>query len=452
MKAQRSRRASFWTVYAIITACLVILIAAGLALFYDFIDAFDESQPQNPAEAAAAFANSLDADSARELLLRATEDVEWQSEASAEKYISECIAALEGENTFCRRSGGDDARPVYSLMAGGREVLLLELESTPTGRYSFTSWRVCDTSIGPDAFHCYSITVPRGSTVSVNGKLLDESAAAACDSLYRPTAFDGAAPECVMYQSELYDIAPSVTAVYEGVELELETRERSISAVYPASLLYTATVRVPHGSTVTVRGKVLSEHVKSTAEAAFGGMIADTVNAPQYDVYEICGLYAPLEDIAVTLDGRQLDFTRSDSERSVTVEHLLGGKSVDALSAYGEEFARAYFHYTSSGYRGIDENLAAVLTYVLPSSELYTRLRDSKIGYDYVTPVTSQVYNRLEIVATYELDDGSFVLDIAFDIDHTIYSEKRSYSGELFLHIVSTSGGYAVQNMTIENK
>ena len=73
------------------------------------------------------------------------------------------------------------------------------------------------------------------------------------------------------------------------------------------------------------------------------------------------------------------------------------------------------------------------------------------MGYDFVTPVTSQVYNRLEVVRMYRLEDSSYVVKLAFDVDHQIYSESRSYKGEISLHIVNV-GTYKIANMVIENE
>ena len=156
-------------------------------------------------------------------------------------------------------------------------------------------------------------------------------------------------------------------------------------------------------------------------------------------------------DISITLNGETLAFDDTISDRVQSVSVDIGSVTNDEVNTFADSFIRAYFHYTSRGYRNTAENLAAALAYVQNGTELYTRIRDSKVGYDFVTPVTSQVYNRLEVTRMYRLDDGSYVVSVAFDVDHQIYSESRSYKGDIFLHIVD-AGGYKIANMVIENE
>ncbi len=452
MKASRTRKTRFWTVYAIAAAALVVLAAVALVVFYDFIDAFDESQPQSPAEAAMKYAKEITADELRALLEDSSENISWHSMDSKEKFISERVDALDDDGMFCRRAGGDDEHPIYSLISAGHEICRIELESVPTGRYGFDCWRVKNTSACFDTLKRYEIAVPVGSTVTIDDGTVPLGDPEKSDFPFDFAPSDRGAPDYVTYTTDLRDTIPSVRAEYNGIELTLELSEVRFTAMYPNELIYSAEIRVPHGSSVTVGSYDITNTVEHATEPAFAADIVGGVNAPQYDVYTLNGLYAPLEGISITLDGRELDFDVTTDGNSEHIDCKMRVEGAQSLNAFAEEFTRAYFHYTSSGYRNIDENLAAVLKYVQTSSELYAKIRDSKIGYDFVTPVTSQVYNVLEITESYRLDDASYVTVLAFDIDHKIYSESRSYAGELILHIDRSGDGYTVLNMTIENK
>lgn len=452
MRTSRKHKTKFWTVYAISVAVLVILIGTALGVFYDFIDAFEDSQPQSAAEAATKYAKAITHEELRAMLESEGEGVSWHSEDSKEKFISERVASLDDGGMFCRRSGGDDAHPIYSVISRGHELCRLELESIATGRYSFKCWRVREISAVFDALERYEIAVPLGSTVTLNGELLDQSNASKCECPYSHMAFDSNVPEFVVYTTDPSDAAPSIMAIYEGENLAFESSGARFTAIYPTKLFYSATLRVPQGSQITVRGHNISESVKSVTEDAFKTLITDGVQVPQYDVYTAEGLYTPLEEICISLDGRELEYSVTVDGNTQYIDCKMSVDGSDGIYSFAEDFTRTYFRYTSSGYKNIDENLAATLAYVQPSSELYARIRDSKIGYDFVTPVTSQVYNRLEVTESYLLDDTSYVVVFAFDIDHTIYSESRSYVGELLLRIAHSDNGYTVLNMTIENK
>lgn len=447
----RRHRSKFWTVYAIVAAVLALLIATALVVFYDFIDAFEEAQPQSAAEAATKYAKAMTSEEFRAMLETASKDITWHSEAAREKFISERADCLDDDKMFCRRAGGDEAHPIYSLISRGHELCRLELESVPTGRYSFKQWELCRAVAVFDSIEQYRISVPRGSIVTLDGEVLDESLAESCECPHDTAVFDSGAPSFVTYTTEPFDTAPSICAVYNGEQLVLEANGSIFTSELPSQLLYSAALRVPHGAVVTVRGFGIAESAQATTEDAFKASVIDGVRVPQYDVYTLDGLCAPLENVVVSLDGRELEYSSVLDGHAMHIDCLMSVADPDALYSFAEKFARAYFRYTSDGYRDIDENLAAVLTYVQPSSELYAKIRDSKIGYDFVTPVTSRVYNRLEATESYLLDDASYAVVFAFDIDHTIYSEKRSYSGELLLHIGRSGDGFTVLNMTIEN-
>jgi len=450
----RKKHDSFWLIYTIVVAVLLIGIAAGLVLFYDFIDAFEASQPQSPADAAKNYALKLTEADVTEMLNVEADKLTWGSDESRSRAVQDYVDSFKEGSLFCRRNGGTDDSPVYSVLAAKREICRIELKKAPIGRYGFDAWTVTDRYVSFEGFTNYTVTVPNGTVLTVNGKVLDDSYVTERGAPYSTSPIEAGAAELpvgVTYETDLFDVLPEITAVYNGHSLVLKSDGTSYSAEYPAALLYSADIKVPAGSLVTVRGVNLAEHVTKASESAFGGLIAEGLTVPSFDIYSLDGLYVPLADVTVKLDGALLDFTETltDNVQSISVD--IGGVTDSEVSSFADSFTRAYFHYTSNGYRNTAENLAAALAYVKSGTELYTRIRDSKVGYDYVTPVTSQVYNRLEVVRMYRLEDSSYVVKLAFDVDHQIYSEHRSYKGEISLHIVE-AGGYKIANMVIENE
>lgn len=454
MKRNRKRTSRFWLIYAIASAALVIAVMSGLVLFYDFIDAFEESQPQSPAEAAKKYASEISESELFSLLNTTADSLEWRSEEARNETLNGYIEAWRAGGMFCKRSGGSEEEPVYTVISGRREIFSLTLSKTSIGRYGFDAWQVTDRSVSFDGFSIYTVTLPEGSVLELNGKVLDDSYIIERDIPYSANPIEAShtdLPCAVTYETELLNAQPTLKARYKEHDLEFSYTDGAYTAKYPASLLYSATVKVPSGASVTVRGTDISSHYEKMTESAFGGLIAEGLTVPSFDVYTIHGLYAPIDNVNVSLNGTALQFEESTDGMAQSITVDIGGVSDDTVAKFADDFTRAYFHYTSSGYRNTAENLAAALSYVLNGSELYTRIRDSKVGYDFVTPVTSQVYNRLEVVRMYRLEDSSYVVKLAFDVDHQIYSESRSYKGDISLHIVNV-GTYKIANMVIENE
>jgi len=454
MKRRTKKTNRFWLIYTITTVVLVIGVFAGLVLFYDFIDAFGESQPQSPSDAAKLYAESLSEVDIRSMLTHEAEKLTWSSEESLSRTIDDYISAWKAGGMFCKRNGGSDEAPMYSVISNRREICKIVLKKESIGRYGFDAWKVSETFVSFEGFKSYTVTVPAGTKLTVNGTLLDESYIIKKDIPYSQSPIEAGGtdiPTGVCYETELFDKEPQLNATYLEETLEFTYADGAYTAKYPASLLYSAIVKVPSGASVTVRGTDISAHYEKVTESAFGGLIAEGLTVPSFDVYTIRGLYAPIDNVNVSLNGTALQFEESTDGKVQSITVDIGSVSDDTVAAFADTFTRAYFHYTSSGYRNTAENLAAALSYVLNGSELYTRIRDSKVGYDFVTPVTSQVYNRLEVVRMYRLEDSSYVVKLAFDVDHQIYSESRSYKGEISLHIVNV-GTYKIANMVIENE
>lgn len=453
-RKRKTRKVSkFWLVYAISASVLLVGIAVGLGIFYDFIDAFEESMPQNPSEVALACGKELTEEELGSMVRESYLELFPDGEDGA-RLEEEYAAALRAGGFFCKRTVGEgtEEMPVYSLMSGTREICRISLAKTSTGRYGFKSWIITDRYVVLDMFHTYTVTAPEGAVVKVNGEALGEEDITERDIpyAYAPYEKGDGLPVAVCYTTEPMETAPEVEVGLGEYKLEVTGSGYGYTAKYPAEMLYTATVNVPAGAEVTVNGQKLSLHVTPEEEDVIGGMITEGITVPKYDVYKMTGLYAPLEEVQVTLDGTALQLSYVTDGRRQTVFEDTSANNVPQVSDFADNFVRTYFTYTAYGYSNIDAHLAAVLALVAPDTELYAKIRDSKIGYDYVTPVTSQVYNRLEVLRTIALEDGSYIVTMAFDVDHTIYSEARSYVGELHLHV--SAGVDKVREMVIINE
>lgn len=297
----------------------------------------------------------------------------------------------------------------------------------------------------------YEITAPGDAAVYVNDVLLSEKYIKESGLPYDYSEFDASdsLPAKTVYATGELFAEPSVKVILGETELTAKKSGGSYTAEYPASLMYELTVKAPKGSAVTVNGK--DAGAPASTERAFEGLLADTVAVPEYDVYTVSGLFAPAA-VAGTLDGAAIEFTEVTENGKQTFTSDFASAVGDGVTDFAMDFVEAYFHYTSEGYRNTDANLAAALAFVQPNTELYQNIRGSKIGYDFVTPVTSEVYNQLEVTGTYLLNDGTCVVKIAFDVDQTIVYVNRNYAGEIFLHVTGSGDGMKISAMVIDNE
>lgn len=454
-KRSRSKRSRFWLIYTISTVVLLFAVIISLFVFYDFMDAFEESQPQSPADAAKKYAVALTSSDVEKMLKDFAESEPLLDEASAEKIIAELVSLWNNDKVFCKRLSdlGNDEAPVYSVISGGREMFRLTLSKQPTGRYGFDAWYISDTEVKLDGLNIYTITAPAGAVVTVNGTVLDDTFVTEKDLPYSYRDFEkglAGLPTATSYETGLLEDVPSVSAKLGDTILEVTYNDYGFTAKYPSSLLYSCTVKVPEGANVTSNGFDIAAFATKTTESAFGGLIAEGLTVPSFDVYTLDGLFAPLSGIVVTENGVTATHVEAVEGNAQTVTVEIASVDNAEVASFAKEFTKAYFYYTSRGYQNTAQNLAAALSYVKSDTELYRRIKDSKVGYDFVTPITSEVYNKFEVTRTYPLEDGSFIVMIEFDIDHQIYSQSRSYKGEISLHVVN-NGEYKIANMVINN-
>ena len=241
---------------------------------------------------------------------------------------------------------------------------------------------------------------------------------------------------------------PSVQVTYKGEKLTVNADGNTFRADYPQNQLHRYTLKVPQGSTVTMRGVSCDSYRAETAEEAYPGLYSDPAKAPLYDVYTFIGLYLPPADIAVVYGEERyvIAYARADSD-VISYPQTSDVEAERAVLA----FAKDYFTYISGGYSNTDANLARALAHVQKGSALYTSIQRSLIGISYVTPVTSQTYNQLDVAEMHLLPDGEIYCRIVFDIDQKIYQVSRSYAGSLSVVVEKLNGTWKITEMLTDS-
>lgn len=168
------KKRSFVKGMLIYAAVYLIVAAAGLAVFWNFIDAYEHSRPKNTVDA---YVTALTpADMCRKAMEAAGRvDLNLQSVEERNAIIT---ASVTERVTYARKSSeSTDTRQVYVLRCGKQIVGEVIITAREPDVYGFTEWEVSEDSF--DFSHLMgqplSVTVPQNFTVSVNGYMLDES-------------------------------------------------------------------------------------------------------------------------------------------------------------------------------------------------------------------------------------------------------------------------------------
>ncbi len=305
------------------------------------------------------------------------------------------------------------------------------------------------------AENTYTITVPQEAVVSVNKIPLTEKDITARNIPYEYHKAEAALstlPTAVTYSvSGLFDV-PEMKAVLGETELEFSKEGSVYTAVYPADMLYSCTIRVPAGSTVTLHGTDCSAYLTGQ-ETAFTALSAHITSLPVYDVYTVSGLYtSPAEGITVTLNGEALPFTVQTDGYTVGVRAGFAYVENKEIDDRAIAFVRDYITYTAQGYNNLDANLQRVLAYVLPYTEAYSRIANSRIGIYYVTPVTANEYRKLDVSSIIEYSDDLYGCTVDFDVMQKTYYVQNDYAGQIQLLFVKKNGVWKVADMQIDSK
>lgn len=212
----------FFLGLGIYSVVFLVLAFAGLAVFWNFIDAYELSRPKN---AIAPYVEQLTKEqiAAADTELLAKIDHNIQSEEACREFIA---ASLTKDVTYAQNvTETTDTKMVYMLLCNGKAIGKVTLGAADTGKFGFTPWKVTDESF--DFSHLLgsaaTITVPNDFTVYANGVALDSSYITQDNIQYE---------ELKSYYSD-YQPPYMVTYTVEPIlgEILLTTEDRSGNAV-----------------------------------------------------------------------------------------------------------------------------------------------------------------------------------------------------------------------------
>lgn len=422
-KKRRWRR--FLLSYAL---CFLILGAAGCALLYRYCDAYEQALPSRAMDA-------LLADTAPETWYapvreRFRDGVSPYEDGEA-LYAAYFEAVLRDAPISYRKQAGvyTDTQPVYALRAAGRTLCTATLLPDRKLGFGKTTWRLG--AVEP-AFPleelphiAVEVLASEGTELRLNGAALKQGESVPHPGLTPLEARFASVPGCVRYRVDALYGEIAVTDA-DGRLLSPLTDGSDDAVRY--ELLdppqYAFTVRAPEGVSVSVCGTELTEADVTERSA---GILDGLSDAESLLTYAADGLYTKPVFIARDADGTEL--LPLINETGELRYFLPNEAEAEAeLRSYTERFFERYMAYSSQAYDAGRHQ--ALLGCILPDTELYAYIRDSKAAMIWASATTVD-YDELTFSDFHAVTDALCTCTIRYKADFSATAWYESYEYDL---------------------
>ncbi len=292
-KEKTTGNKKFWTVLGISAAVLVVAAAVGLTFLWNYLKAYEAAQPST---ALNEYVGSLD----RSYWTSAVRDQVGDTVSEFEDESALIAAAVDqfanAQYTHVlKASQSTDTEKYYRVIYSGKEIFSLKLVPGDSVGFGLHKWKVDDRESSLNAENLiiapkdYTVTVPSGSSVTVNGRPVGPSFLSETGIPYRGLSALEPSSGCTVdsYAFSLY-AAPEISVTWKDTVLQPDD---GLYYDYPASAFQTGIlIVVPEGSSVTVNDVLLNE-----TYVTGGGKYADTQFEKDietgYTIYALPPLY-----------------------------------------------------------------------------------------------------------------------------------------------------------------
>ena len=325
---KKSSHSRFWKLYRFITGLLLLLIVSFFVFFYDYIGAYEKSQPIYAAER---YALSLNEAEWRMLCMEKTAASSTVFESPERIADAYCLAFRSMGGDIAVQSDHTSSTAEmwqYTITKGNIPIASVSVASESEGKYGFRVWEIHSADVISEHLAIeaadYDITVPSGSIVSVNGRVLDELFLSSTDAAYgfaHPLEKADSIP-CDMYTVRGLLAVPEVQCVWNGTVCNGELVDRAWQFAYPASQEKAYVINAPTEATVFVNDIALNQDY-ITDERPYSYSVYDSTDTalPTETVYRVSGLlYEPKisavlgeKELSGTLEGNTFHYPYPDA-------------------------------------------------------------------------------------------------------------------------------------------
>lgn len=427
------KRSVFWKFLLIYCLVLLLIIAAGLAVLWKFMDSYENSRPLNTAE------NYV-----------RSHDFEYWSQGAASAVgagkfdvrnatLEDYGVTVDINRMSCVSAGREGDRCWYTVKSAGSDIARLTLSEGGSAGFGMKLWNVdaCDFMAGKAA--SLRVVIPERAVLSVNGVtvdssyITDEHAQLSCEP---EVSFD-TAPQGTEYT--VTDLrGPAELTVTDGSGKRLEPLDTDGSVVqYAPAADISVKLMVPAGSTVSANGADITGQYLEEPGNILSGLAACAPGSAEF--YSLENLMSHPDIKVLSSDGEELLPAIKGGGR---ICYMPGAdkKLPENFDAFVLNFAHAYITF-STNYGGEPmENYKKLSPYLLPDTELFGRLTDT-VG-NLVWAKTSGVdYNSLTAQDYIPLGDSCCICTMEYDITNHAAAGIRNISAACELLIVRDGDG-----------
>lgn len=291
-----------------------------------------------------------------------------------------------------------------------------------------------------------TIEAPSSANVTVNGVLLEESEIVEAGIPYEASPFEAMLddlPTAVVYKVEGLSVLPKVKAELNGQALTFDCEDNTFRGAYPDEMRYSCTIRVPEGSTVTLRGVPCTPIGEPEAEIHHGELFSYSGKVPTYDLYTINRLFLKPDGVEILYNGISLPYTVTEEGNLCAIDAAYPRIDAPETVELALTFVKTYFFYTSNGSNNTNQNMMNVLGYIPYGCPLYWKIVQTENGFSWTSPVVSMTYNTLAVTDVVSYPGDLRLCHVDFDVSQTFYGGvHREYSGEML--VLVTADGQVV--------
>lgn len=435
--SRRRRSQRRWRAFLLIYSVLFLALGAvGCYFLYQYADAYEQSRPEL----------------VMDKLMADTGEEQWFDYARSGgagftefedggELINEYIdTALRGKEITYRKAPGEysAASPVYQIRCGGKTLCTVSL--APIGHHAAgfgrELWQLGEirSSFTVDGLESVAVEIdaPEGETIFLNGVPVGSrwltGERVPCPNLTELESRFAVQPSYVRYRVEPLYGAITVTDSRGRALSVAETGEQGVvRCTAAAQTLYSVTVLAPESVEIAMGGvKLTAADAKSADYGILTGLDAYTSGAATRLTYSFDGLYT-LPEVTGTFQGRELTPLMNEKGELMFFQPQDEELKAARVGAVQNFFDR-YIAYSSQAFEAGRYN--ALLNLILPGTDLYTYVRDSKDAMIWAS-ATQVHYDELTFTDFVPAGDNAFTCTIRYKADFAATAWYESYTYDL---------------------
>lgn len=446
---------------AIYSACFIVVILIGLALFWQYMKSYELSRPENFMNE---FVKTVDDNTIRTMMTENEKIEASEFEDINTIYDQLFFSNLKNEEYKYRKMPGQytDTSPVYIIYTDSADLckVVLTSKGDNTAKFGFNLWQadtfsVLDSVLNPKQ-KTLNITVPKLADVYVNDIEVSDSyvtdssvAYSGYEDVLQP--FDER-PTGKRYEIPgIYLEADILVKDYKGITLELNRAGNEY--VYPLVIKETLSYNItaPKEAKVYINGILLTEEYIENSEEYYAGFdnLVTYTQIPPLNRYLVENLYSEPNIECYGEDGLTLEKIEASDKKNIIYHYSESEKLKADYEQYALGFAKVYINFTTNATGDIWGYFPTLNAYLIQDSVLQTRLKSAIPSLYWVMGSTLE-YNYLNVTDFRPISETCFTCQMSFSATQKTYYETKTLEDSFELVFMLYNNKWRVADMLSE--